>query len=267
MERLLCRLDDVVIGGSDYTARLYRGLGLPAGRVTAIPYGVNTERFAPPSVAYRAASREAMCVEDDTFVVCMVAYVYGPKRMVHRGRGIKGHDVLLAAWREFQHDRPDARLVMLGGGFGEAGVAHKRELLARFDVARDDTIDWHESVVDVRDCYAAADCSVSPSLSDNHGAAVEASAMGVPSIVTDAGALPETIGPDSGWLVPKDNVQALTGALREAYAAFHDGSLARRGALARARTMRTFAEGSTAAAVADVLERVAMAGDRRVHQR
>lgn len=266
VERLLCRLDTVTIGGSEHIARLYRELGRPAEKAPAIPYGTDMEHFSPPSPAYRAAGREALCADDDTFVVCMVAYVYGPKRMVHRGRGIKGHDVLLAAWREFRRDCPDARLVLLGGGFDAAGAAYKRELLLRFDVANDHSIDWHESVVDVRDCYAAADCSVSPSLSENHGAAREAGAMGVPSIVTDAGALPETIDADSGWLIPRNDPAALVGALREAYAEFRAGTLARRGALARERTARLFAEGPAARAVVDVLEAVGNGVRERVDQ-
>ncbi|GAA2360429.1 glycosyltransferase [Dactylosporangium salmoneum] len=255
VERLLCRLDDVTIGGSEHIARRYRGLGLAGERTPVVPYGVDVERFAPPTPAYRAASRDALCVDDDTFVVCMVAYVYAPKRLVHRGRGVKGHEVLLEAWRDFARDRPDARLVLLGGGFDAAGAAHKRRLLERFDVTADRSIEWPDSVLDVRDCYAAADCSVSPSLSENHGAALEAAAMGVPSIVSDAGALPETVDPASGWVVPRDDPTALAGALREAYADFRAGTLARRGEAARERAERLFAQGPAARAVADVLER------------
>ncbi|WP_433213468.1 glycosyltransferase [Dactylosporangium sp. CS-047395] len=257
VERFLCRLDDVVIGGSEHIARLYREIGLPPERTPAIPYGVDTDDFTPPSAAYRAASREALCAGDETFVVCMVAYVYAPKRLIRPGRGVKGHDVLLAAWREFVKDRPDARLVLLGGGFDAAGAAHKRELLERFDVASDPSIDWSESALDVRDCYAAADLSVSPSLSENHGAAVEAAAMAVPSIVSDAGALPEVVDPASGWVVPRDDPQALLGALREAYDDFRAGTLARRGELARERAERLFAQRPAARAVADVLENAA----------
>ncbi|WP_432984393.1 glycosyltransferase [Dactylosporangium sp. CA-233914] len=265
VERFLCRLDDVVIGGSEHIAKLYRAIGLAPERTPAIPYGVDVEDFTPPSPAYRTASRDALCAGDDTFVVCMVAYVYAPKRLIRPGRGVKGHDVLLAAWKKFAKDRPDARLVLLGGGFDAAGAAHKRELLDRFDVAADHTIDWHDSVIDVRDCYAAADLSVSPSLSENHGAAVEAAAMGVPSVVSDAGALPEVVDPASGWVVPRDDPDALAGALREAYADFRAGTLRRRGELARERAERLFAQHRAARAVADVLERAAR--DRRAAAR
>ncbi|MFI5906106.1 glycosyltransferase [Dactylosporangium sp. NPDC051541] len=256
-ERLLCRLDDVTIGGSEHIAKLYRAIGLSEARTPAIPYGVDTDDFTPPSEAHRAAARDALCAGDDTFVVCMVAYVYAPKRLIRPGRGVKGHDVLLQAWKAFAKDRPDAKLVLLGGGFDAAGAAHKRELLERFDVAGDPSIEWHESVLDVRDCYAAADLSVSPSLSENHGAAVEAAAMGVPSIVSDAGALPEVVDPASGWVVPADDPPALLGALRRAYADFLTGALRRRGELARDRAERLFAQRPAARAVADVLEKAA----------
>ncbi|GAA3274361.1 glycosyltransferase [Dactylosporangium vinaceum] len=257
VERLLCRLDDVTIGGSAHIAKLYRAMGLSPERTPAIPYGVDTDDFTPPSPAHRAAARDALCAGDDTFVVCMVAYVYAPKRLTHRGRGVKGHDVLLKAWQEFVRDRPDAKLVLLGGGFDAAGAAHKRELLERFDVTGDPTIEWHDSALDVRDCYAAADLSVSPSLSENHGAAVEAAAMGVPSIVSDAGALPEVVDPASGWCVPADDPPALLGALRRAHADFLTGALRRRGELARDRAERLFAQRPAARAVADVLEQAA----------
>ncbi|MFF5230793.1 glycosyltransferase [Dactylosporangium sp. NPDC000521] len=256
VERVLCRRDEVVISGSEHTATLYRAIGMPDSRVVPIHYGTDMEHFSPPSDAYRAACRAAFGLRDTTFTACMVAYVYPPKRLTHRGRGIKGHDILLTAWRRFRRDAPDSRLILLGGGFDAAGETYRRQLISRFGVAKDPGVDWQESTLDVRDCYAAADVSVSPSLSENHGAAREAGAMGVPSIVSDAGALPETVDPASGWLVPRDDVDALVAALHEAHAEFRAGTLRRRGALSRELMVARFAEGPAASAVADVLERV-----------
>ncbi|GAA1574832.1 hypothetical protein GCM10009827_115900 [Dactylosporangium maewongense] len=259
VERVLCRRDEVVISGSRHTATLYRAIGMPDSRVVPVHYGTDVEHFSPPSAAYRAACRDAFGLADTTFTACMVAYVYPPKWLTHRGRGIKGHDILLTAWRRFRRDVPDARLILLGGGFDAAGEAYRQQLMRRFGVTGErgrGGVDWHESTLDVRDCYAAADVSVSPSLSENHGAAREAGAMGVPSIVSDAGALPETVDPSSGWLVPRDDVDALVAALHEAHAEFLAGTLRHRGALSRELVVDRFAEGPAAAAVADVLERV-----------
>lgn len=226
VERVLMRLDTKLIAGSEYTARLYRDLGMPAGRVLAVPYGVDLGRFSAPEAAPGGAS-------SDGLVAIMVAYVYAPKSSVFPGVGIKGHDVLLEAWGRFRQDHPEARLIFVGSGFDDAGEAHRRFLLERYRVAQDPSIEWVEKVDDVRPFYVRADVSVSPSLSENHGAALEASAMQVPSIVSEAGALPEAIGSEGGWVVPVGAVDALTVALSEAAAEKVAGTLERRGARAR----------------------------------
>lgn len=259
VERVLCRLDDVVIGGSAYTSRRYRALGLSEDRTPTVPYGVDVARFAPPTARERAKARAEIGVDDGTFLALMVAYVYPPRRSVYPGRGIKGHDVLLAAWQRFSRDHPDARLVLVGGGYGPDGQRHRTQLQEHFGVAADPTIRWLSSVEDVRECYRAADVSVSPSRSENHGAAVEAGAMGVPSIVSAAGGLPEAVTLDSGWLVPPGAVDPLVDALEEAHAQFRAGTLSHRGALARLHIVRHFNLADARVRVADIIEAAARA--------
>src|SRR5207248_2679023 len=140
------------------------------------------------------------------------------------------------AWAKFHAEHPDSRLVLVGGGFDEIGELHRQQLIHRFRLHDESTrpgVTWLDTVEDVRPSYAAADLSVSPSLSDNHGAAVEAGAMGLPSIVTDAGALPETVTPESGWIVARGHSDPLAEALRSAYAEHVRGVLPARGRRAR----------------------------------
>lgn len=253
LERATARLDTVTICGSRFTAGRYRELGHPPARTPVVPYGVDTVLFRPPSPAERVEAR-ARIGAGAAFVVVMVALVYAPKRFVHKGRGIKGHDVLLTAWKRFNADHPDSRLVLVGGGFDEEGAEYRRELVARFRLAEDTSVTWLDSVDDVRPYYAAADVSVSPSLSDNHGAALEAGAMGVPSVVSDAGALPEAVDQDACWIVPKDDPGALVAALNQAYAEHRAGLLVERSDAVRDRVVRFFDSTRAAAAVADVVE-------------
>jgi glycosyltransferase involved in cell wall biosynthesis len=262
-ERLLHRLDHVLIAGSEHTAGRYRALGRPAARTPAIPYGVDTTAFTPPTPAQRHAARTALGLPAESFVAVMVAYVYAPKRAVHRGVGIKGHDTLLAAWRQFRTGAPGARLLLVGAGFDAAGEEYRQLLLRRPAVAADPGVCWLPTVPDVRLYYAAADVSVSPSLSDNHGAAAQAAALGVPCIVSDAGALPETVCPDSGWVVPRGDPAALAAALAAAYAEHAQGRLARRGAVGRDRMVRAFDSRLAAARVAETIERAAGERARR----
>lgn len=252
VERGLARLDTQIIAGSRFTARWYRELGVPAERVSAVPYGLDTQRFQPLGDHARQRVRAELGIGEREFVVVMVALWYAPKRLVHVGRAIKGHDVLLRAWTEFHAAHPASRLVLVGSGFDADGERHRRELL---DSVPTDGIHLLGTVDDVRPYYAAADLSVSPSLSDNHGSAVEAGAMAVPSIVSDAGALPETVDECSGWTVPRDDADALAAAMAQAYTEFRRGVLAERGARARTLVLQGFAGSRSAADVADTIER------------
>ena len=101
-------------------------------------------------------------------------------------------------------------------------------------------ITWLDSVEDVRSVYQAADVSVSPSRSENHGAALEASAMGVPCLVSDAGGLPEAIPPGHGWMHRAGSVDDLARALHDSARAFRKGHLVEEGRRARSFVEHNF---------------------------
>lgn len=247
IERHAVGWDHALIAGSGFTASRYRELGVPESRLVTIPYGVDVAFYAPP---LDGPSRN----DDARFRVVMVAYVYAPKRLAQAGRGIKGHDVMLNAWQRFAARHDDVGLHLVGGGFNAVGERFRQQLMEEFeDLLRDGSVTWSESVNDVRDAYLAADLSVSPSLSENHGAALEAGSMGVPSIVSDAGGLPETVMPESGWIVRAGSVEELDRALEDAYREWRRGVLRERGARARAHMVRDFDRAVASERVADVV--------------
>ncbi|MFC5922278.1 glycosyltransferase [Micromonospora vulcania] len=259
VERFLWRMDDVVICGCRYASTRYGELDCPPQRRPVAVYGVDTDAFSPDTTGpdQRAKLRAELGIDQNAFLAVMVSYVYPPKRLVHSGRGVKGHEVLLAAWRTFRRRQPDAHLLLVGGGWTAAGESYRRQLGERFGVAGDPGVTWVESVPDVRPCYAAADVSVSPSLCDGPGAAVEAGSMGVPSIVSAAGGLPEAITERSGWVVPPGDPAALADALGAAYLGWVAGTLTLRGRLARRHVLASFDDLRAAAEVADIVEDVA----------
>jgi glycosyltransferase involved in cell wall biosynthesis len=259
VERILVRLDTVTICGSESTARRYRQLGRAAALTPVIPYGVDSDRFRPQVTDCRTR----LGIGAGDFVVIMVALVYAPKRFVHSGRGVKGHDVLLEAWQRFRDGHPGSRLLLVGSGIDAAAERYRQELIRRFEVEHDDTVTWLSTVEDVRPCYAAADLSVSPSLSDNHGAALEAGAMGVPSVVSDVGGLPEAVDPELCWIVPPDDPDAIAAALHKAYAEHADDKLRDRTNGVREWVVRHFDSTTAANAVADVVEHAARTADDR----
>ncbi|MHC6222073.1 glycosyltransferase [Arthrobacter sp. MMS24-S77] len=252
LERFLVKADTVVIGGSTHTSDLYRELGVSEAELRTIPYGVDTKKFIVGSAVERSECRGKLGIPPHHFVVIMVAYVYAPKSLVHPGLGIKGHETLLAAWSRFHDVSPDSTLLLVGAGFDEEGEIHRKRLLQTIDVAGNDII-WVDTVQDVQSMYWSADVSVSPSISENHGAALEAGACGIPSIVSDAGGLPETVTDETGWIFARGDEQELFDALCQANAAFTDGSLPLRSGGTREFMVQRFDCTTLASRVADVV--------------
>jgi len=258
VERLLAGLDTVTICGSEFTARAYRRLGRLPRDTPVIAYGVDADHFRPRDPG---PARAGLGIDPSAFVVVMVAFVYAPKKEVYRGRGIKGHSVLLDAWPAFHTAHPESRLMIVGGGIDHDGERYRTAMMHRHGLPRRSSgITWITTVDDVRPYYAAADLSVSPSLSENHGAALEAGAMGVPSIVSDAGALPETVAPGTGWIVPAGDAEALTAALESAHAQHVLGTLRDMSRATRRSIANHFDVTRCSSAVADVIERAGSPG-------
>jgi glycosyltransferase involved in cell wall biosynthesis len=186
---------------------------------------------------------------------------YAPKSLVHRGRGIKGHDVVLAAWAKFLDNGGRGRLVLVGGGFGLGGSEYRDAVRAQANSTGIQGVTWVDTVDDVRRYYYAADVSVSPSRSENLGAPAEASALGIPSIASAVGGIPELVVDGwNGWLVRPGDPQDLADALVDA-SGCGTAELLLRGARARARAREILDLGACQSAFVDTIERVG--GERR----
>nr|WP_246306271.1 glycosyltransferase [Allobranchiibius huperziae] len=246
IESIASRLDDAIIAGSEYTERKYAAIGYPASRLRAIPYGVDTQKFDPA----RDLSQESIA-DPDTFVCIMVAYFYAPKQSVFRGQGIKGHETMIEAWQQFHAKNPRSRIVFVGSGFDDTGEQYRQRLMNDHQLPG---ATWISTVSDVRTYYNSADVSVSPSLSENHGAALEASSMGLPVIVSDAGALPEAITDLTGWVFKAGDAGDLLDKLNQAHEEFKTGRLEERGHRARELMVRKFDNQILSNEVVDVLE-------------
>ncbi|CAO5168881.1 Glycosyltransferase [Frankia sp. AiPs1] len=235
-ERVLCHLDHLLIATTGDIRNRYAALGLPASRLCTLPYGVDLGRFSPPTPERRRAARADLGIGPDEFVAVCVAYFYPPKRMVHPGRGVKGHEVLLEAWARFVERGGRGTLILLGGGYGEAGTRYRDRLrAASASLTGADRVRWVDSVLDVRPYYAAADVNVVSSWSEGYASGMEASACGVPTVATAVGGLPEVVDTETGWLVDPGDATALAGALLAAAAGRGTADARRRAEAARRR--------------------------------
>jgi glycosyltransferase involved in cell wall biosynthesis len=263
-ERFLCRLDTHLIASSAALEREYQAIGMPEDRLTFVPYALDPA-WSADYVTTREDARRQLDIDPDVFVATCVAMFYAPKRLVHRGRGIKGHDVLLPAWARFKARGGVGELLVVGSGFGPGGDEYRGEIRRRFDWV--EGVRWVDRVADVRPYYRASDLSVSPSLTENHGAAAEAAALGVPIVASAVGGLPEVVEAGrNGWLVPPNDVDALSDALTVAAAAGAT-ERARLGANARRKATELFDPVTNGEAFADIVEAVARDGSVSRHRR
>ena len=226
---------DAVIANSRYTAALIARLHAEqAGdRVRVIHRGTDLSTFTPVAVgAGRVeALRRAWGVAPHERVVLLAA----------RLTAWKGHRVLIdAAARMRDQGLPDLAVVLAGDPQGR--TAYERELDAL--VAARGLAGIVRRVghcADMPAAFRAASVVAVPSVEPEAfgRAAVEAQALGTPVVVSDLGAVPETVlaPPDvpaaqrTGWRVPPGDAAALAAALGEALTlgASARDALARRG--------------------------------------
>jgi glycosyltransferase involved in cell wall biosynthesis len=227
---------DAVIANSAYTAELIRSVHPQAAdRLRVIPRGTDFAVFSPASVAPERveALRRAWGVAPHERIVLLAA----------RLTAWKGQKVLIeAAARLNEAGLTDVSFVLAGDAQGRD--AYVRELDALV-AARNlkGVVRRVGHCTDMPAAFLAASVVAVPSTEPEAfgRSAVEAQGMGTPVVVSDLGAVPETVlappavAPQerTGWRVPAGDADALARAVGEALAL---GASARGALSARART-------------------------------
>jgi len=139
----------------------------------------------------------------------------GPLRLVAVGRleWQKGYEWLLVALRRIVDDGIDAHLTIIGGG------GHMRALgFAVHDLGLDRRVTVAGGVprAEVRQLLSGADVFVHGAVTEGFcNAVLEAQAMELPVITTDAGGLPENVSDGvTGLIVPRRDPGAMAAAIR-----------------------------------------------------
>jgi glycosyltransferase involved in cell wall biosynthesis len=183
-----------------------RGVLCPSRRTAAAveSYGISRERIAvvPPGTAKptrppgprRACVRALLCVAN----------------LVPR----KGHEVLVEALARIHN--LDWSLSCVGSLERHPATARAvRRLIRTTGLGRRITLAGECPPQSVARAYRAADAFVLPSFHEGYGMVyAEAMVHGLPIIATTAGAIPETVPPDAGLLVPPGDPAALARAVR-----------------------------------------------------
>jgi glycosyltransferase involved in cell wall biosynthesis len=234
LEKFACRLDDVILVGSNYTRNKYLDLGVKESKLIYIHFGVDLDRFKPLDNLRKRKLRSDLKIGESNLVFIMAAYAYAPKKLVFRGKGIKGHETLIEAWSKFSNRYSDVTLILVGDSWPREASWYRNSLEQKLEShSRKGSFRWITEVTDVCPYYGIADVSISPSLSENHGASLEAGASGVPSIISNAGALRETLPNDWGWIFDAGDSIDLLKKMELAYEANLRGDLYDMGTKAR----------------------------------
>lgn len=211
---------DVVIANSTYTAGLIAArFGKAVSRIRVIPRGTDMAKFTRGAVSPDrvAALRADWKVGPHERVVLLAA----------RLTGWKGQKVLIEAARLLlDQNVHDFAVVLAGDAQGRDGyVGELDRLIAERNLAG--VVRRVGHVTDVPAALMASSVVTVPSTEPEAfgRVAVEAQAMGVPVVVSDHGAVPETVlappqvGPEArtGWRVPPGDAAALAAAIRAAF--------------------------------------------------
>lgn len=171
--------------------------GVSAEKCHYIPNGVDIERFKPAEPGMKRRLREARGLKDVPTVIYVGRLV--PEKRVGQ---------LVESWKTVIQTIPDVQLVIVGTGSEEGSVRAMAGAGVYFAGPVEDVSSWLQ----------LADVYVLPSISEGlSNALLEAMASGLPIIATAVGEAPNLIQTsENGWLIPPDDVEALTAALKSA---------------------------------------------------
>jgi glycosyltransferase involved in cell wall biosynthesis len=186
----------IVTTGARLRQQLVDDNRFPPERITSVPTGIDSRRFAPGD---RAAARAATGLPAEVTLIGIVATL----------RSWKGHRFLIDAFARLEDER--ARLVIVGGGPQREALEAQVASLGlrdrvRFAGDQADVLPWLQSL----DVFAL------PSYA-NEGvpqALVQAMMCSLPCVTTDVGAIPEAARDgETALVVPPRDVDALAQAL------------------------------------------------------
>ncbi len=202
----------------------FEAIGIPSSHIRVIKNGLDTDHFAPVSVAERQAMRAKLGFKDSDFVLVSSAGTAPYKRweqMVEAVSKLKNSHI---------------KIVFIGGAPNAQEQAKLVDALGMTD-----RVSFVGLITDTRPYVAVGDLGfvLSDSIETVSFACREMMSMGQAMIVSDYACLPENITPgENGWIVKAGDVTAIQKAVEYAYA--HKDKLPAMGQKSREQALREF---------------------------
>ena len=217
-EKIAFQRAQLLVANSQLTRRhLMELLHVPAERIVVLYYGIDPQRFRPPTHDRRAELRRKFGWSQRGPMVMFVGAL---------GDHRKGFDTLFDAWQQLCLDpRWDADLVVVGQG-GE--LAHWKQQTLRAGLEQ--RVHFLGFRQDVPDLLAAADALVHPARYEAYGLGVhEALCCGLPAVVSRTAGVAEQYSHEMKPLLMEDpnsatELEALLRTWREHQAGFQQSA-------------------------------------------
>lgn len=221
-----CWMETGLIASCEYTRSLYLQLGVPGKRISVIYYGPDELKFD------RAATRPAdirrqLGLQASSKLIGMIAYFYPrlpPSRWTPHflhARANKRQEDLIRAAPAILEEFPEAIILLVGSGWGEAGQEElEKALLLVQKLSLQGKVVFTGFRSDVSNILATLDVAVQASLSENLGGTIESLLMECPTVATRTGGLVDSIRDgETGVLVkpldPRDLAAGIIRLLRD----------------------------------------------------
>jgi glycosyltransferase involved in cell wall biosynthesis len=253
IDRATCWMETAMIPACEKSYRMCREMGVPPERLALIYYAPDERKFNPEETP-PANIRAEFGWPENTPLIGMVAYFYARLSVSRwiplavQGNGVKGHEDLVKAAPMVLSEFPNAKFLLAGSGWGEAGEAHMEEVK---ELVR--SMGLQESVIftgfrhDVNGILREVDVAVQASLSECLGGTIESLLMECPTVVTRVGGMVDIIRDgETGVLVnpadPDDLARGIIQLLGDPQRARALGRAGRKLALERFTFSRTVSD-------------------------
>lgn len=195
LECLLSRFADHIIVNSQAGWDYHVSCGFPAGKLTLIRNGIDTDYFKPDAEACRRVRSEWGVTDDERLV-----------GLVGRLDPMKDHPTFLKAAAVVAKEHKEVRFACVGDGPSD----YRRRLHAMaVELGIGDRVIWGDARRDMPAVYNAFDIAVSSSYGEGCSNMIaEAMACGVPCVVTDVGDSASIVG-EGGRVVSPCSPDAL----------------------------------------------------------
>lgn len=173
---------DRFIGVSRFLVDQWISTGVDPGKISVVWNGIDLATYPKGGVAELAASRQALGLSPDAYVVMFFG-------QLNRHKGV---DVLLRAWRRVAPDGRDAQLLVVGSPFSDQDDG---SYMAELERLADDRVSFIPRRREVVPLLHAADVVVVPSVFDEPfgRTVIEGMATGRPVVASRTGGVPEIL--------------------------------------------------------------------------